>query len=85
MGIMKEITIEELRGMPKNSYMLIDIRDEGLVSYGTIPGAVNFPLSHAIENVYKGQAVKGLPAVHETGCQPDRNDGGACGQKRSEH
>ena len=53
MGIMKEITIEELRGMPKNSYMLIDIRDEGLVSYGTIPGAVNFPLDESEEDFSK--------------------------------
>ena len=50
---MKEITIEELRGMPKNSYMLIDIRDEGLVSYGTIPGAVNFPLDESEEDFSK--------------------------------
>ena len=53
MGIMKEITIEELRGMPKNSYMLIDIRDEGLVSYGTIPGAVYFPLDESEEDFSK--------------------------------
>ena len=50
---MKEITIEELHGMPKNSYMLIDIRDEGLVSYGTIPGAVNFPLDESEEDFSK--------------------------------
>ena len=50
---MKEITIEELRGMPKNSYMLIDIRDEGLVSYGTIPGAVYFPLDESEEDFSK--------------------------------
>ncbi len=53
MGIMKEITIEELRRMPKNSYMLIDIRDEGLISYGTIPGAVNFPLDESEEDFSK--------------------------------
>ena len=50
---MKEITIEELRGMPRNSYMLIDIRDEGLVSYGTIPGAVNFHLDESEEDFSK--------------------------------
>ena len=50
---MNEITIEVLRGMPKNSYMLIDIRDEGLVSYGTIPGAVNFPLDESEEDFSK--------------------------------
>ncbi len=40
---MKEITLEELSVMPKDSYVLIDIRDEGLASYGMIPGAVNTP------------------------------------------
>ena len=43
MGKMKEITIEELSAMPKESYALIDIRDEGPASYGMIPGAVNIP------------------------------------------
>nr|AHF24153.1 PP-loop family protein [uncultured bacterium Contig46] len=41
---MKEITIEELSVMPKESFMLIDIRDEGLAAYGMIPGAVNIPV-----------------------------------------
>ena len=44
---MNEITIEELEGMPKDSYALIDIRDEGLVSYGMIPGAVHIPVDEA--------------------------------------
>ena len=38
---MKEITYEELKALPKDSYELIDIRDEGLTAYGMIPGAVN--------------------------------------------
>ena len=38
---MKEITYDELNKLPKESYIFIDIRDEGLVSYGMIPGAVN--------------------------------------------
>ena len=37
---MKEITYEELNNLQKGSYTLIDIRDEGLRSYGMIPGAV---------------------------------------------
>ena len=41
---MKEITLEELSVMQKDSYVLIDIRDEGLASYGMIPGAVNIPV-----------------------------------------
>ena len=38
---MKEITIDELKALPKDSYELVDIRDEGLTLYGMIPGAVN--------------------------------------------
>lgn len=40
---MKEITIEELKTWPKDSYKLIDIRDKGLVIYGMMPGAVHIP------------------------------------------
>lgn len=41
---MKEITYEELLKMSKDNYELVDIRDEGLVLYGMIPGAVNITL-----------------------------------------
>ena len=37
---MKEITYDELRKLPKDTYELIDIRDDGLTAYGMIPGAV---------------------------------------------
>jgi tRNA(Ile)-lysidine synthase TilS/MesJ len=37
---MKEITYDELRELPKDTYELIDIRDDGLTAYGMIPGAV---------------------------------------------
>ena len=53
MGEMKEITLEDLHKMPKGSYVLIDIRDEGLVSYGMIPGAVNVPLDASEEEFSK--------------------------------
>ena len=36
---MKEITVQELGNLQKDSYILIDIRDEELRSFGTIPGA----------------------------------------------
>jgi tRNA(Ile)-lysidine synthase TilS/MesJ/rhodanese-related sulfurtransferase len=42
--MMKEITLNELREWPEDSYKLIDIRDEGLVAYGMIPGAVHIAL-----------------------------------------
>ena len=38
---MKEITYDELRKLPKDTYELIDIRDDGLTAYGMIPGAVH--------------------------------------------
>ena len=38
---MKEITYDELRELPKDTYELIDIRDDGLTAYGMIPGAVH--------------------------------------------
>ena len=43
MGKMKERTIEELSVMPKESFVLIDIRDEGIASYGMIPGDTETP------------------------------------------
>lgn len=41
---MKEVTFEELNGWNKESYALIDIRDEGLTAYGMIPGAVRISI-----------------------------------------
>lgn len=38
-----EITVKELKSLPENSYMLIDIRDEYAFSYGHIDDAVNIP------------------------------------------
>ncbi len=40
---MNEVKIEEIKKWPKDSYTLIDIRDEGLVAYGMIQGAVHIP------------------------------------------
>lgn len=42
---MKEISIEELKNLSEDSFQLIDIRDEGSVIYGTIPGADHIALS----------------------------------------
>lgn len=41
---MKEITYEELKGLASDEYVLIDIRDEGLITYGMIPGAIHIDL-----------------------------------------
>ena len=41
---MKEITCDELWKLPRDTYELIDIRDDGLTEYGMIPGAVHIYL-----------------------------------------
>ena len=46
---MEEISIEKLRELPKDSYQLIDIRDEGLILYGMIPGAAHISLEELEE------------------------------------
>ena len=47
---MKEITCDELRALPEESYKLIDIRDEGLMAYGIIPGALSVPSEEIYES-----------------------------------
>ena len=42
--IMNEINVSQLAKLPKESYELIDIRDEGSVPYGIIPGAIHVPI-----------------------------------------
>ena len=38
-----EMTVTEMKKLPHQSYVLIDIRDEYSFSYGHIDGAVNIP------------------------------------------
>ncbi len=47
---MKEITYEEMKALREDSFQLIDIRDEGTVTYGMIPGALNFTKEELEEN-----------------------------------
>lgn len=47
---MKEVTIDELNNYPKEDVQLIDIRDEGSVIYGMMPGAVNITFSDLDDN-----------------------------------
>ena len=51
---MNEITFDELGKWPKDSYELIDIRDEGMTAYGMIPGAVHFPIEEFTEKSESG-------------------------------
>ncbi len=55
---MKEITYDELISTPKDSYVFIDIRDEGLRDYGMIPGAVIVEP----ENMYDSETIDNIPA-----------------------
>ena len=50
---MKEISIEEFSKLNKDDYVLIDVRDEGLRHYGTIPGAIAIEIDDEIEAVNK--------------------------------
>lgn len=45
-----EITVDELKALPVNSYMLIDMRDEYTFDYGHIDGAVNIPQKNLEQN-----------------------------------
>ena len=38
-----EITIEEIQELDKDSYLMVDIRDEVEISHGAIPGAMAVP------------------------------------------
>lgn len=40
---MKELIYIELLKLPKDSYILVDVRDSVRVQYGTIPGSINIP------------------------------------------
>lgn len=45
-----EITVRELRSLPKDSYILIDMRDKYAFSYGHIDDAINIPQEELNEN-----------------------------------
>ncbi|MEE3398279.1 MAG: ATP-binding protein [Eubacterium sp.] len=50
---MREITLEELENMKKGSFVLVDIRDEGLRAYGMIPGAVAIDFEADEDEIYR--------------------------------
>lgn len=50
---MREITLEELENMKKESFVLVDIRDEGLRAYGMIPGAVAIDFDADEDEIYR--------------------------------
>lgn len=48
---MQEISIFELKNRSKDSYQLIDIRDEGSIIYGMMPEAINIPYSQFAKEI----------------------------------
>ena len=54
---MKEISYEELKSLTADSYVLIDIRDEGLTAYGMIPGAVHV----FVDDLESGKELEDIP------------------------
>ncbi|MGN0585367.1 MAG: rhodanese-like domain-containing protein [Ruminococcus sp.] len=46
----REITVEEMKRLPENSFLFIDLRDAYAFSYGHIDGAVNIPQKILDEN-----------------------------------
>ena len=56
---MKEITFDELKALPRDTYELIDIRDDGLIAYGMIPGALHIPY----EDILDGKLINGTKAT----------------------
>ena len=55
---MKEITLEELNNLSKDSYLLLDVRDEGVRAYGMMPGAIGADLD---DEDQKGEIKKSIP------------------------
>lgn len=55
---MHEIDLDEFLKLNKDEYMLVDIRDRNSFEYGSLPGAVNVPLSEfAAENFDKDKKI----------------------------
>lgn len=48
-----ELTLQELRTLDRDSYTLVDIRDEGAVNYGMLPGAVAISERQIFDNLDK--------------------------------
>lgn len=48
---MNEINVSQLAKLSKESYEIIDIRDEGSVLYGMIPGAVHISVEELVYNI----------------------------------
>jgi tRNA(Ile)-lysidine synthase TilS/MesJ/rhodanese-related sulfurtransferase len=55
-----EITYKEMKELPKDSYTLVDIRDDASVGYGMLPDAVHIPQDELTEQAAKLQGKKAV-------------------------
>lgn len=55
--IQDEITLNDLKKMPEESYVLVDMRGSVAFSHGHIPHAVSIPMDHLEEQVWKNENV----------------------------
>ncbi|MBO4911996.1 MAG: ATPase [Butyrivibrio sp.] len=59
---MKEISLNDLRKLPEDSYKLIDVRDEALASYGMLPGAIRIDMEEIEKEETEAiKAIKEIP------------------------
>ena len=57
------MTIQEVKQLDKDSYQIIDIRDDNEIAHGAIPGAVALKVEEIAENPLVDKSKKGLDAV----------------------
>lgn len=48
-----EITIEEIQELDKDSYLIVDIRDEVEISHGAIPGAMAVQTDRLMRSIWQ--------------------------------
>ena len=53
-----EMTIQEVKQLDKDSYQIIDIRDDNEIAHGAIPGAVALKVEEIAENQKTGDLLQ---------------------------
>ena len=61
-----EMTIQEIKQLDKDSYQIIDIRDENEIAHGAIPGAVALKVEEIAENPLVDKSKKLASAEENT-------------------
>lgn len=60
-----EMTIQEVKQLDKNSYQILDIRDDNEIAHGAIPGAVALKVEEIAENPLVDKSKKLVSAAAE--------------------